>query len=109
VPAVAATVIRPCDVIVQPVLVVIVMTPEPEPSTLTTVKSKHEPTLTAFVKDASSVATVGRVYAAADEPGEPSRMPFVICAAVSVASPVAVAGAGQTPRIVSERLASPSC
>ena len=72
-PAVAATVIRPCDPevpIVQPVAVVIVMTPELEPSTLITVKSKDE--LLGMLGNAASVkAAVGSVYAAALEPGEP--------------------------------------
>ena len=71
VPAVAATVIRPCDPevpIFQPVAVVIVMTPELEPSTLITVKSKDE--LLGILGNAASVkAAVGNVYAAALEPG----------------------------------------
>ena len=76
VPATAATVIRPCDPevpIVQPVAVVMVMTPELEPSTLITVKSKDE--LLGMLGNAASVkAAVGSVYAAALVPGEPRRI-----------------------------------
>ena len=58
VPAVAAMVAKPTSV--QPVPAVIVMTPEPEPSTFVTLKSKDESTL-ALLNVVSISVPVGSV------------------------------------------------
>ena len=94
-PAVAAMVIKPCEPLVpmlQPVLVVTVMTPAVV--VLMMRKSNVVPTFAALSALSRSTAN-GRVYAAVVV-GVPMMMPLVNCAAVSVALSVAVAGAAAT-------------
>ena len=72
------TVIKPCEPdepIDQPVLVVMVITPEPEPFVLITTNSKLLPTLALDTTASKSVAK-GSVYAAAVVVGVPKIIPF---------------------------------
>ena len=68
---------EPDEPMVQPVLVVMVITPLPEPLVFITVKSKQLLTLALGTAASRSVAK-GKVYAAAVVVGVPKRIPFRI-------------------------------